>query len=743
VTFRSPFTSIADRARFSKILVRILATSVGPILIANLALNLLLFNGAKERFSGRQENRVAMTAASADERMRSVESAVGVLGRNVDVVAFIVDPDTANFERNLRILNLLTDYVGSHDLISSIYVYSATQGTLIASNGGVLPIGAFRDTAWIEDFKKPFLGLYRMKPRTVLEDNGNENTAVTILRNLPIGSFGKTAGLVVNLKESELRPRIGAGQNGESAESVSYVLDSDGYVLAHPDPARVGAYEGESGVFGDAKRNGRGSAIRRTNEGVRLLTYATGEYTHWIFVDAMPLDGLIAEARGTLLGTFILILIAVAAMILIGFAISKELYLPFAELEDTNRLFENAKPMMVQNLLFNLLHDRLSDEREAEEALRIVGESLPHPRFAVFVFEIDGYEQLREQRDRISLGMLKRALFERLAEILPEKASRLYGEIDDDRFSLLLNHEEDGDQAMLADIGDTFTALVAENFPFTVTCGIGESYARIGDVYRSYSEACCAVQNKLFEGAGKAILFSRMKAGREPRLLLSSAAEKELLTTVKLGRSDAVGPLVDALIDDLRGFGPQEIDSARRVFDRIAGALTVISEEASGQDEGADGGSEERDLLSELRGIETVDGIREWLTGTCRAIAARIEHSRNRTIGAAAERIASYIGEHFDEPGISLVDIGEAVGLSPSYVSRIFKERYAMNYIDFLNGRRVEKAKSLLRETETPIGDIGGAAGFSNFQTFARVFKKSVGTTPGQYRDEIRNGGGR
>lgn len=738
VPLRSPFSSIADKARFSRILARILATSVGPILVANLALNLLLFAGAKERFAARRESRTAMAAASVDERMRNIESAVGVLGRNADVISFIVAPEPANFDRDSRVLNLLTDYVASHELIASIYVYSAAQGIVLASNGGIAPIETFRDGAWLEDFKKPYLGLRRMKPRLLRETGGNETVALTLLRNLPIGSFGKTAGLVVNLKESELRPRT-AGMAENEAESVSYVLDSDGYVLSHPDPERIGRYAGNASMFADAKRGARGSSIRRDERGSRLYSYATGPYTHWIFVDETSLDALIAETRGTIVVTFLLILFAVAAMILIGFFLSKELYLPFAELQDTNRLFENAKPMMVQNLLFNLLHDRLSDQREIDEALRIVGESLPHPLFTVLVFEIDGYEALRERRDRISLALLKRELFERLRDILPEESGSLYGEMDDDRFCLLLNHGPERARETILDVGDTFAHLVSERFPFTVTCGIGSPYPRIGDVYRSYEEACCAVENKLFEGVGRAIAFSDMNACRDARILPSSAVEKELLARVRLGRTEDIDRLVSALIEDLRGSRPQEIDAARRVFDRVAGALMAAAEEEACKDDQA----ERRDLLEELRGIETAEGIRGWLADACRSIARQIADGRNRSIGAAAERISHYIEEHFDEPGISLVDIGEAVGLSPSYVSRVFKERYATNYVEFLNGRRVEKAKRLLRETDTPIGDIGAAAGFSNFQTFARVFKKSAGTTPGRYREERREGGGR
>jgi len=170
-------------------------------------------------------------------------------------------------------------------------------------------------------------------------------------------------------------------------------------------------------------------------------------------------------------------------------------------------------------------------------------------------------------------------------------------------------------------------------------------------------------------------------------------------------------------------------DDVRRVFDRIAGSLMSIAVE-----EAQDSEVSRRDLLRELSSIETLDGIRSWLVETSTGIARCIEENRAKSIGAAAERVAAYIERNFDNQNISLTDIGDAVGLSPSYVSRIFKERYGMNYVDCLNGHRIETAKKLLKETNCSVGDIGTRTGFSNIQTFTRVFKKHEKITPGQYR---------
>ena len=78
--------------------------------------------------------------------------------------------------------------------------------------------------------------------------------------------------------------------------------------------------------------------------------------------------------------------------------------------------------------------------------------------------------------------------------------------------------------------------------------------------------------------------------------------------------------------------------------------------------------------------------------------------------------------------------VADHAGISPSYVSRLFKEELNIAFIDYLNCVRVEKTKELLRTTKLPVQDIGYQVGFNTIQNFFRVFKKHTGTSPGSWR---------
>jgi YesN/AraC family two-component response regulator len=76
---------------------------------------------------------------------------------------------------------------------------------------------------------------------------------------------------------------------------------------------------------------------------------------------------------------------------------------------------------------------------------------------------------------------------------------------------------------------------------------------------------------------------------------------------------------------------------------------------------------------------------------------------------------------------------GEA-GMSPSHFSRIFRKVMGLSYQDYLNSRRITKAKNLLRTSPRSVTDIAVSLGFADPTGFGRIFKKLTGQTPSAYR---------
>jgi len=58
-----------------------------------------------------------------------------------------------------------------------------------------------------------------------------------------------------------------------------------------------------------------------------------------------------------------------------------------------------------------------------------------------------------------------------------------------------------------------------------------------------------------------------------------------------------------------------------------------------------------------------------------------------------------------------------------------------LSTINYINKKRMEKAKKLLSTMDTTISDIARQTGFYNISYFSKMFKKYTGLTPSEYRN--------
>lgn len=85
---------------------------------------------------------------------------------------------------------------------------------------------------------------------------------------------------------------------------------------------------------------------------------------------------------------------------------------------------------------------------------------------------------------------------------------------------------------------------------------------------------------------------------------------------------------------------------------------------------------------------------------------------------------------------ISLKELADLNGVSATYLSTTFKRETGKSFVEFVNGRRVEYAKHLLKTTRLQVQTVAQHCGFMDVQYFAKVFKKYTGVTPREYRGQ-------
>ena len=99
--------------------------------------------------------------------------------------------------------------------------------------------------------------------------------------------------------------------------------------------------------------------------------------------------------------------------------------------------------------------------------------------------------------------------------------------------------------------------------------------------------------------------------------------------------------------------------------------------------------------------------------------------------------IAHYMQTHYNEK-LSLKELGQVFHMSPKYFSVFFQKHFSRNLTEYLTSIRIECAKKMLVESDADMELISQQEGFSSSSYFIRMFRKSLGLTPGQYRKKYK-----
>ena len=89
--------------------------------------------------------------------------------------------------------------------------------------------------------------------------------------------------------------------------------------------------------------------------------------------------------------------------------------------------------------------------------------------------------------------------------------------------------------------------------------------------------------------------------------------------------------------------------------------------------------------------------------------------------------ITKYMQEH----------LSEEFHLNSQYISQLFKNEIGVNFLTYLTNIRMEHAKKLLLSSSLSIAEVSEQSGYGDYRVFTKVFKKSEGITPSQYRRDF------
>jgi two-component system, response regulator YesN len=257
--------------------------------------------------------------------------------------------------------------------------------------------------------------------------------------------------------------------------------------------------------------------------------------------------------------------------------------------------------------------------------------------------------------------------------------------------------------------------------------GIGGRY-RMEQLNQSYQEAFRALQ----EGEGRVVHVGDMPLRGEYEGEYPEDNEQLLLQMIIKGDIEAAREQATIFFDWMVDNYPDYMDSVRlKVLELIMRAE---------KDAFWNGGINysflyRNDYLSEIQNCSSYDEIRNWWLNKITDLTKHMANRKKNQSESIVAKAVSYMNEYYKKD-ISLDDVSREVNINPYYFSKRFKEETGVNFIDYLTGIRIKKAKELLEDPNLSIKEICTRAGYSDPNYFSRIFKKIENVTPSEYREK-------
>ncbi|MGN0335502.1 MAG: response regulator [Lachnospiraceae bacterium] len=269
-----------------------------------------------------------------------------------------------------------------------------------------------------------------------------------------------------------------------------------------------------------------------------------------------------------------------------------------------------------------------------------------------------------------------------------------------------------------------------ENFmKMSIYIGISSYGTGIHELKRIFDEAEYAVEEGAFFETSKINRFQYLHDGKKEWLTVVNDSLKELYHFIKKGKKKESLQKFHEIVDCLRNSGC----TTNMIFDigiEIQSFCKKLLTEY---------GQTFYDIVpyesNPSQKIYQCKHVGEYIEVLTIIIENAVGHmtaavSKKNSLIYEAEK---YIEENYQN-SISVSEVSRNVGVSLSYLSRIYKESTGNTLINFINHKKVEKAKEYLSSTDMKIYEIAEMLGFENTTYFSYFFKKNTGLSPKEYK---------
>lgn len=710
-------------------------------------------NNLKEKI---QAN-LAVSAQMIDAHMQAIQN-VGLNLFNAEVMRFYFKYNASEnqeiWAEQYRIVNLIAQNEGVFGgQLSMLYVFYLDSDKVYTSAGVYGREFFFREICSYQEDTPEYFNIGETDAIQVLPSGMTKVRYAEAEMMIPVVTTkridGHGAAVVANLSAKQILSMLEGATLTDDTEFL--ILDQFGNAVLN--------------TFGDAARLEQLLSLSALEAGVEYDNYLVFPYhspdSSWLYLSLVPKKGIEALTNANMV--YVLLIGAGLTMLALGLALiySLRIYKPINSLvKELLTLDEESCPYdgddmkLLQSGVSALIHKDLKyqerfceyAEKYVDHALHLAINGIPNVDTeqmkenlksyygfhseeyccicVFFDFSLKFFEELEEEKRTYiyrNLRIVLKALIEhRVSCCCLEGQGGIY--------PCILNTSS---IACMDQICMDLKRIFEHDIQYyMVSIGIGDSFLSISNVKKSYEQAVRAMH--YLSGTDTFKVFKYSDIPDKKQVAFSFYDQKKIVNSIKLSKKPQLEQVLNEVLDinNTRGIsGRNQMELYRQLFS-IGQRCLEDCDNSKGELE-----SENRLRLELWQQEEQLDQrqLRKSILEYFDEIYELANTKEIQTGNQQMEIIKKYVQENY-MGNLSLDSMAEVLGISPKYLSRLFKQKTGTNLTEYVNVVRVDKAKELLLKTNLKIGEIYSMVGMDSRQTFMRVFKKYEGYSPSEYR---------
>lgn len=300
---------------------------------------------------------------------------------------------------------------------------------------------------------------------------------------------------------------------------------------------------------------------------------------------------------------------------------------------------------------------------------------------------------------------------------------------DSNQNIVVLNSELDID---FNDCLEAIRTLIINKLKCQITIGVGNIYNQVSRIKTSYKEAFDALNYKIIAGKNQVINYSDINFSHSKSHAAQSDCMDSLAFYIKAGlKKKVVESIENAFCENNLCGNSVDIDSIRVIASSIISIILSVITELEINISDIFSGSQPFDKVFR---IDTLPEMRKYLLEISELTTNIILNMQNKKVNQAIEDIKEYMNNNLSDSELSLSRTAKKFYMNVSYLSRIFKQESGSTFVEYLTRIRMEKAITLLKETDLKAYQIAEKVGIANPHYFSICFKKWTGVSVNDFK---------